>query len=355
KGTEPRPIVISPVRNRLLQRAILDVLQSGRPSIVRRLGDIPKVLATPTSVGGIPGRGSPEAVALIRECISQGATHFIRSDIKSFFRNVPTPMVLAFLREQTNDDAFVRFIQEALHVELSHAEEPKVREWISLFPTHDIGVPQGSSLSALCANIVLREFDEELNRRRVRTIRYIDDFLMLGSSERSLRLAWARAATVLAGLCLQAHSPFTPSAKAAAGLVHGGFEFLSFRFQGGKISPSREAKRKLIAHVQAEVRNARRAMQMAGSMPRRAEQGLAQVMCAIDRHVRGWGDAFRDVNQRLEFVQLDAQIRQCVNQLVRCMTMPDATDDAARMRMLGVALLADTPTAEDDRNAQAAA
>jgi RNA-directed DNA polymerase len=355
KGSEPRPIVVSPVRNRLVQRAILDVLQSDKPSIAKRLGDIPKVLATPTSVGGIPGRGSPDAVALIRQGISGGATHFIRSDIKKFFRNVPTPLVLAFLRDQTNDDAFVRFIQEALVVELSNAEEPKVRDWISLFPGSDFGVPQGSSLSALCANIVLRELDQELNRRGVRMVRYIDDFVMLGSSERSLQLAWRRAEAMLANLGLEAHSPFPGSAKAANGLVRDGFEFLSFRFHGDKVSPSREAKRKLIAHVEAEVRSFRRAMWSAINVPRRAEQRLAQVICHIDQHVRGWGDAFRDVNQRLEFVQLDAQIQRSVDALVDCMTIVRRADGAARMRMLGIALLADTPPSEVDAHSRVAA
>ena len=344
KGKAPRPIVISPVRNRIVQRAILDVLQSSRPAIAKRLGDIPKVLATPTSVGGIPGRGSPEAVELIQRAIRKGATHYVRSDIKDFFTKVPTPRVFAYLMAQTGDDAFVEFVKSALVVELSNEEEPKVREWISLFPTGGVGVPQGSSLSALCANVVLREFDVEFNSRSLTTVRYIDDFVMLGTSDRSLRRAWTAVVARLQCLGLEAHPPFPGSAKANAGLTKDGFDFLSFRFHDGKISPSRTAKQKLLETIASNIRDARRSIRAAGSAPRRAEPRLVQALSSIDCQIRGWGDAFKNVDQRLEFSQIDQQIQKMVGQLVTSFfkAAPDVMT-AERMRALGIALLADTP------------
>lgn len=344
KGKTPRPIVISPVRNRIVQRAILDVLQSGKPAIAKRLGNIPQVLATPTSVGGIPGRGSPEAVELIRRAIREGATHYLRSDIQNFFTKVPTPDVLAYLMQQTGDSAFVQFVKDALAVELSNAEEPKVREWISLFPTADVGVPQGSSLSALCANVVLREFDVEFNSRGLTMVRYIDDFVMLGTSERSLQRAWKAVVVHLGHLGLEAHCPFPGSAKASAGLTKDGFDFLSFRFHDGRISPSREAKQDLLDAVASEVRDTRRAIQSTANAQRRAEPRLVQSLASIDRRIRGWGDAFRDVDQRLEFTQLDEQVRAIVDGLVKWYFGGGrGVETPAMMRSLGVALLADTP------------
>jgi RNA-directed DNA polymerase len=344
KGKTPRPIVVSPVRNRLVQRAILDVLQSGAPSISKRLGEIPATLATATSVGGIPGRGSPEAVALIRDRISAGATHFIRSDIKNFFTRVPAPKVLAFLHEQSGDARFVEFVKAALAVELSNAEEPKIRDWISLFPTEEVGVPQGSSLSALCANVVLRDFDKALNERGICTVRYIDDFVMLGKSEKSLKLAWATAERILGELGLEAHSPFPGNAKAANGTVQTGFDFLSFKFVGNTVAPSRKAKQDLIAAIRQEVADVRKAIQAAGQEPRRAEPRLVQSLNKIDRRVRGWGDAFKDVDQRLEFFQMDEELRQQIDKLVKWhFNSSKGIPTVAMMRSLGVALLADTP------------
>lgn len=344
KGKTPRPIVISPVRNRIVQRAILDVLQSDKPAIAKRLGDIPKVLATPTSVGGIPGRGSPEAVELIQQAIRRGATHHLRSDIQNFFMNIRKRDVLDYLMAQTGDLAFVQFVEDALAVELSNAEERKVRDWISLFPTGDVGVPQGSSLSALCANIVLRDFDAKFNSRGLTTVRYIDDFVMLGTSERSLQRAWNSVVAHLNRLGLQAHSPFPGSAKASAGLTRDGFDFLSFRFHDGKISPSRKAKQDLLKAIEFEAKTARGVIQSTANAPRRAEPRLVQTLASIDRRIRGWGDAFKDVDQRLEFTQLDEQVRKIVDRLVKSYFGGGrGVETPAMMRSLGVALLADTP------------
>jgi len=340
----PRPIVVSPVHNRIVQRAILNVLQSDKKSVVKKLGDMPRVLATPTSVGGIPGRGSPEAVDLIRGAIGNGATHFVRSDIKNFFSNISVPCVLDFLRSQTNDEALTCLVQKALAVELSNDHEAKVKEWISLFPTGGIGVPQGSSLSALCGNVILRDFDARFNERGIIMVRYIDDFVMLGRSERSLQRTWASAETHLRKLGFEAHSPFPASPKASSGRISEGFDFLSFRFHCNKISPSRAAKKKLIADIDNELREFRRAVKISVKSPRRAAPGVAQVLSSIDRRIRGWGDAFKEVDQRLEFTQLDDDIRRRIGLfLSRFFGTPINVESASSMRALGIALLADTP------------
>jgi RNA-directed DNA polymerase len=346
----PRPIVVSPLRNRLVQRAILDVLQSTKPKIITRLGEVPCALATPTSVGGIPGRGSPQAVELIRSWIAKGATHFVRSDIKDFFTRVPKARLLEFLRTQTSDNEFVDFIAAGLAVELANAEIPKVREWIDLFPTGNVGVPQGSSLSALCANVVLRDFDAEFNRRGIRTVRYIDDFVMLSDSETKLQLAWNAADRMLRDLGLEAHSPFPGSSKAAHGAVRDGFEFLSYRFQGNRISPSPTAKQKLLSAIQETIRSAKQSISKQGSAPRRSEDRFAQVLTSIDRRLRGWGDAFRDVDQRVEFAQLDEQVGRLVDDFMSWhLAHAKRADLKTRMRHLGIAQLSDTPRPSQDK------
>ena len=116
KGKDPRPIVVSPVTNRIVQRAILETLQSQAPSTVRRLGDIPIALSTPTSVGGIPGKGASDAVRIISKAIREGATHYIRSDVKDFFTKVPTARLIESIRQQTGDDEFTDLIQDGLAV-----------------------------------------------------------------------------------------------------------------------------------------------------------------------------------------------------------------------------------------------
>jgi hypothetical protein len=53
------------------------------------------------------------------------------------------------------------------------------RKHFKLFPDEDVGVAQGSALSALAANIALRSFDERMNE--IVCVRYIHDFIMSAS------------------------------------------------------------------------------------------------------------------------------------------------------------------------------
>ncbi len=156
KGKKPRPLVISPLNNRIVQRAILDTLQSNKPSIRERLGSIPDVLYTPTSVGGIPEKGSSNAVHLIRGSIAAGATHFVRSDIKDFFTRVNTAQLITTIQDVTGDANFTNLLRDGLRVELANADKPGVREWIHLIPKRDhrccAGFEPIGILCKLCAS-----------------------------------------------------------------------------------------------------------------------------------------------------------------------------------------------------------
>ena len=344
KGKKPRPIVVSPVTNRIVQRAILEILQDQSPSVIRRLGDIPDALRTHTSVGGIPGKGASDGVQLISAAISAGATHYIRSDIVKFFTKVPTARLIQSIREQTGDDGFAHLIQTGLKVELENASDPMVSEWIDLFPNGKIGVPQGSSLSAFCANYVLRRFDVGLNGPNLTTIRYIDDFVILGDLESAVRAAWVHALDFLDELGLEAHMPEFGSTKASQGKVSDGFDFLSYRFHQGQIGLSRDAKKRLLQDIDAEIRAAKRSIQTSWTEPRRAEPRVAQALVHIDRKVRGWGDSFRDINQWVEFTQLDEKIMERMQAFIGWYTSRVGQHNGKeKMRGLGVALLGDTP------------
>lgn len=344
QGKAPRPIVVSPVTNRIVQRAILDTLQTRSQRLRGLLGDVPISLTTPTSVGGIPGRGAKDAVELIKGAIGSGAIEFIRSDIKDFFMKVPKAQLLAELKEQTGDAIFVQLLAEGLEVELANANEPEVKEWRDLFPNEETGVPQGSSLSAFCANYVLREFDAKLNQRGITMVRYIDDFVILGRTEGSVQKAWRVGLGLLQNLGLEVHQPTTGGKKASSGKVNSGFDFLSYHFVGSRVGVSREAKARLKASIDEQIRQAKREIIRCSGEPRRSQDAYAQTLVALDRKVRGWGDAFRDTTNRVEFNQLDDWISTKVEAFQRWyMAQSRGLSPEEQRRLMGVALLADTP------------
>ena len=277
---------------------------------------------------------------MILAAIYSGATHYIRSDIKDFFTKVPTARLIQSIREQTGDDEFANLIEAGLKVELGNASDPMVSEWIDLFPNGEIGVPQGSSLSAFCANYVLRSFDAGLNGPTLTTVRYIDDFVILGDSESLVHDAWGHALEFLEELGLQAHVPTAGGTKASQGAVSDGFDFLSFRFRQAQIGLSRDVKKRLLQDIDAEIRAAKRSIQTSWSSPRGTEPRFAQALVRLDRKVRGWGDSFRDVNQRVEFAQLDERIIARIQAFIGWYTSRVGEYQAKeKMRGLGVALL----------------
>ena len=341
----PRPIVTAPLPNRIVQRAILDVCQDSDPKIAPMLGAIPQILRTPTSVGGIPEKGATDAIAAIMSAVQSGARYYIRSDIKDFFTRIPKQRILNFLVLNIPDPEFVSIFMTALQVELENVEE--IREWSNLFPTGEIGVPQGSSLSALCANIILERFDIELNGRGITTIRYLDDFVILGPAENSVTKAWQKALQILDALEMKAHSPSERSGKAAKGLISDGFDFLSFRITDIHVAPSRNAKKEFIRDLEQTIYLAKKDIQAQTTSPRRAENRFGQSMVLIDRKVRGWGDSFRATTQRLVFAQLDQEVSKMIDEYWNWFSVQiAAVIGYERRRKLGIAVLSDCPLPE---------
>jgi RNA-directed DNA polymerase len=303
---DPRPIVVAPAKNRIVQRALLDVCQSDDKAIRRRLGKLTDVIGRPTSVGGLPGRGVPEAIELIKGAMATGATWYVRSDLQNFFQAVPKDLVRKFLDANVTGPKFNDLFMEALTTELSNEDE--VRDLMRLFPTGAVGVPQGSALSALCANIVLSEFDVEFNQRGIVTIRYLDDFVMLGKGKSATEIAFKVGEKLLDGIGFKCHDPFTGrSGKASAGPVSEGFEFLSFRISPNKIVPTRAACADFVADVKLEIGSAKTEIR-GGLDVRRTQPRYVQTLALLDQKIRGWGDAFRPTTDRLIFDQLDDKL-----------------------------------------------
>ena len=339
---EPRPIVVSPVRNRIVQRAILDTCQSDVPRIKRRLGTLPDVIATKTSVGGLPGRGVPEAIGLISHAITGGAKWYVRSDLKKFFQAIPKKSVDTFLRENIRESRFVKLFMQALETELSN--EAEVRQMIDLFPIGDIGVPQGSALSALCANIVLAGFDQALNGRGIVTVRYLDDFVILGPTKQSVLKAWARAQDILNAIGFDCHDPTAETGKASRGEIVNGFHFLSFYIDDQNLYPSVNARNDFLDDLRLCIRNAKSAIMAVKNEPRRAEPRFIQSLNLMDRKIRGWGDAFSATTKRVVLAQLDQKIHEMVESYLKWFGRIRRNLSRTREhRMLGIALLSDTP------------
>ena len=299
-----RPIVVAPLEDRIVQRAILDVLQDAT-----EIQEVQQVLSTPTSIGGIRGRGVDHAIRLFSERHAAGDKFVAGSDISGFFQRIQPAKVIQFLQAAGVEQKFVALIREALTVELSNEERlsPEDRK---LFPTGEDGVAQGCPLSALAGNIVLAGFDQEMNRRGITCIRYIDDFVVIGKSRPAVEKAMVAAKALLANSRMDIYDPIIAPKKAFIGAIGEPFDFLGYRLLPGSYPPSKAACDKLMLKIAQLVSEGQRSISKAvKDKPLTShDRCYAQTLVAIDNTVRGWKGSFRSSASPEEFRSLDALI-----------------------------------------------
>ncbi|MBM4440342.1 MAG: hypothetical protein FJ027_07970 [Candidatus Rokubacteria bacterium] len=332
-GKKPRPIVVATLKNRIVQRAILDVVQDTPV--------IQQILATPTSYGGIKGRGRDEAVLTAYEAANQSATFYLRSDIADFFTGIPREKVHTYLATSISDHEFLRLFRSATETELSNMAQ--LRSDLDHFPVHEIGVAQGCALSPLLGNVLLSEFDKSLNGRGIVCLRYIDDFLILGRNRRSVLRAFESARILLNNLGLKAYDPRERPDKAAMGDVDSGFDFLGYNVRPGMIRPSQKSQTAFRNRIQRAVADGRRDLRRTFDQ-QTAQNGLASILCDISNVVRGWGHSFALCNSRDITSDLDEFVDRQINDLLHLhTTLRNQASALTARRLIGVQLLEDIP------------
>jgi len=100
-----------------------------------------------------------------------------------------------------------------------------IDRWLVRFSKNGIGLAQGSPLSPFLANLYLTPIDHAIHSRRVRLIRYSDDFILMTKSQGAAEWAKLRMASLLAGRGLRLSEEKTSVKRFSAGV-----EFLGYRF-----------------------------------------------------------------------------------------------------------------------------
>lgn len=333
-----RGIVMASVQNRIVERAWLDCLQD-------RSDYVKSVINQVSSIGGVPNRSVPHGLKLIRAAFAEGKAHYVRSDISGFFDGIPRDKVLAKLESEINDQRFIEVLRAATSVVLSN--ESVLGENRRLFPTDRHGVAQGSPLSPLFGNILLNDFDIQLNGREITCIRFIDDFVLIGKTESAVSRAFGNARQRLLDFGLTCHDPYVSSVsreKAGFGKVEDGFVFLGYDLRPGLFQPSRLARQKLVKKVDECLADGRAAITEAKKLGdnHQNRQRYTQTLALLDKIIRGWGNAFSYGNSTTTIADLDHLINEKIDGFRHWfMKQIAGTDWKDRRRLGGVCLLGD--------------
>jgi RNA-directed DNA polymerase len=166
-GTETRPIGIPTFEDKVLQRAVVMVLEAVYEQDFKDC-----------SYGFRPGRSAHQALdALWQQTMKTGGGWVLEVDIRKFFDTLDHSHLRELLRRRVRDGVLLRLIDKWLNAGV--LEEGRVT-----VPTQ--GSPQGGVISPLLANVYLHYvldlwFEQEVQPRlqgRAFLIRYADDFVM---------------------------------------------------------------------------------------------------------------------------------------------------------------------------------
>lgn len=174
-----------------------------------------------SSFGYRPRRSAHQAVKQVQRGIRDGYRVAVDLDLEKFFDRVDHDLVMNRLGRRVTDKRLLRLIGRSLRagVEIGGQRHPT-----------RLGIPQGSPLSPLLANLVLDELDQELEDRGHRFARYADDAVILVRSERA-------GQRVLASIArwLERRLKLTVNAEKSQVVETDRLSFLGFSFRGTKI------------------------------------------------------------------------------------------------------------------------
>lgn len=213
-GKTPRGLAVPTVRDRILQTSLTLVLT---PKVEAELEDC--------SYAYRKGRGVRLAVERIGFYQRQGYHWIVDADIEAFFDTIPHTDLLAHLYAIVPEPALIDLVSQWLIApiqevnQLSHPNQ---------------GIPQGSPISPMLANLYLDTLDDALLDADHVLIRYADDFIVLAKTQKRAESALELTKDVLDRLSLRLNPIKTR-------IVHfdEGMEFLGWYFVRSLAIPKR--------------------------------------------------------------------------------------------------------------------
>jgi RNA-directed DNA polymerase len=164
-GGGVRQLGIPSVVDRFIQQAVQQVLQKHWDETFSQY-----------SYGFRPGKSAHQAVKQAQEYVSSGLRYVVDMDLEKFFDRVNHDVLMGRIAKRVKDKRVLKLIRAFLNAGMMEDGLAK--------PTEE-GVPQGGPLSPIFSNLLLDELDQELEKRKLRFVRYADDCNVYVASKRA--------------------------------------------------------------------------------------------------------------------------------------------------------------------------
>jgi group II intron reverse transcriptase/maturase len=162
KNGEPRGLCIPAVRDRVAQKAVLSCIE---PVLEKQFEEC--------SFAYRKGRSIRQAVMRIKTFYEQGYRWVVEADIDAFFDTVDHGLLIQKASRYLRDKTLLSLLEAWIKAEVWDGRN---------LQRLTKGIPQGSPISPILANLFLDELDEAMLSQRSRFIRYADDYIILCKS-----------------------------------------------------------------------------------------------------------------------------------------------------------------------------
>lgn len=290
-----RTLGIPTVLDRLIQQALHQILQ---PIFEPGFSE--------SSYGFRPGRSAQQAVLAAQRYVQEGRRWVVDIDLEKFFDRVNPDILMSRVARRVKDDRVLKLIRRYLEAGLMRGGLVEVRRE---------GTPQGGPLSPLLSNILLTDWDRELERRGHAFCRYADDCNIYVRSR-------AAGQQLLASMTafLQEHLKLRVNASKSACARPWARKFLGYSLTGqrqAKLRIAPESLKRLMARVRELMRRGR-------------GRSLSHTIEVLNPVLRGWMAYFQLTQSRSPLEELDGWLRR----RLRCLLWRQAKHRQGRTVML---------------------
>lgn len=280
---EKRPLGISTTVDRTVQNAIAN-----------KLIELYDPKFSDSSFGFRPGRGCHGAVNRVLQYANEGYIYVVDMDLAKFFDTVNHSKLLQVLSNEIKDGRVISLIHRYLRVKIIDGNKAIKNK---------VGLPQGNNFSPVCANVLLNELDQELEKRGVKFVRYADDCMLFAKSERAARrILESTTRFIEEKLFLKVNLD-----KTSVGKLGYDTKFLGFGFRNTKDGWTTVLHKKSRKKFVEKMRTI---------LTRRCPKGIEKTRNTYNTFLRGWYQYFKPCISKSTMKTEEQWIRRRIRQIL---------------------------------------